>query len=264
MSAIEQCRSAALGGHVLRCEGCRHRRDRLQLVPQPALPEVPGRRRTTLAPGAPGRSAAGGVLPRGLHAAGADRRHRLPEQGRDLRPAVRRGRRDAADHRRRPEAPGRTHRRDAGAAHLGLGADASPARARHRPRRRAVAGRRALGRVQARLLPLRACAVEAVPAALPRRAPGGPSARAAAVLRRARRAGRRQRLRTVARAAAPVRVGRLCQAPVRRTRGGAGLSVALHAPRRHRQQPARRDGRARRHLPLEGLPRQGQARATRR
>jgi hypothetical protein len=22
MSAIEQCRSAALGGHVLRCEGC--------------------------------------------------------------------------------------------------------------------------------------------------------------------------------------------------------------------------------------------------
>ena len=23
MSAIEQCRSAALGGHVLRCEGCR-------------------------------------------------------------------------------------------------------------------------------------------------------------------------------------------------------------------------------------------------
>ena len=32
MSAIEQCRSAALGGHVLRCEGW-HRPDRLQLVP---------------------------------------------------------------------------------------------------------------------------------------------------------------------------------------------------------------------------------------
>jgi integrase/recombinase XerC len=48
------------------------------------------------------------------------------------------------------------------------------------------------------------------------------------------------------------------RAAVRRTAGGAGLPVALHAPRGHLQQPAARDGRARRHLPLEGLPRQGQ------
>ena len=96
MSAIEQCRSAALGGHVLALRRLRHRSDRLQLVPQPALPEVPGQRRPALARGAPGRPAAGGVLPRGLHAAGADRRHRLPEQGRGLRPAVRGRRRDAA------------------------------------------------------------------------------------------------------------------------------------------------------------------------
>ena len=162
-------------------------------------------------------------------------------------------------HRRRPEAPGRPHRRDAGAAHLGLGADAPPARARHRSRRRAVAGRQALGRLQARLLPVGARAVAAVPAALPRRARS-----------RLHRAGQLQffgehaaladaaGLRRLARAAAPVRVGRLRQAPVRRTRGGAGLSVALHAPGRDLQQPARRHGRARRHLPLEGLPRQGQ------
>ena len=56
------------------------------------------------------------------------------------------------------------------------------------------------------------------------------SRRPAAVLRRARRAGRRAGLRRLARAAAPVRVGRLCQAPLRRTRSGAGLSVALHPP----------------------------------
>ena len=43
-----------------------------------------------------GRAAAGPLLPRRLHAAGADRRHRLPEQGRDLRPAVQGRRRDAA------------------------------------------------------------------------------------------------------------------------------------------------------------------------
>ena len=74
MSAIEQCRSAALGGHVLRCESLRAGSDRLQLVPQPALPEVPGQCRAALARGASGRSAAGRVLPCGVHAARADRR----------------------------------------------------------------------------------------------------------------------------------------------------------------------------------------------
>ena len=85
----------------LALRGLRRRPGLLQLLPQPALPEVPEQRGQALARRAPGRSAAGGVLPRGLHAAGADRRHRLPEQGRGLRPAVRRGRRGAADHRRR-------------------------------------------------------------------------------------------------------------------------------------------------------------------
>ena len=80
----------------------------------------------------------------------------------------------------------------------------------------------------------------------------------AAVLRRARGAGRRQAFTALAGAAAPVRVGGLCQAAVRRARGGAGVPVALHAPRGDLQQPAARDGRARRDLPLEGLPRQGQ------
>jgi len=43
MSAIESCRTAALGGHVARCEKARTQRSRT-LLPQPALPEVPGRR----------------------------------------------------------------------------------------------------------------------------------------------------------------------------------------------------------------------------
>jgi hypothetical protein len=33
MSAIETCRTSALGGHVERCEDCAHERHRLQLVP---------------------------------------------------------------------------------------------------------------------------------------------------------------------------------------------------------------------------------------
>ena len=70
--------------------------------------------------------------------------------------------------------------------------------------------------------------------------------------------GRRRGLRRLARAAATVRVGGLRQAPVRRTGSGARLSVALHPSGGDLQLPPRRTGRSRRHLPLEGLPRQGQ------
>ena len=55
-----------------------------------------------------------------------------------------------------------------------------------------------------------------------------------------------------------VRMGGLCQAPLRRTGSGARLSVPLHAPGRNLQPAAGRPRRARRHLPLEGLPRHGQ------
>jgi hypothetical protein len=43
MSAIERCRTAALGGHVARCEVYPHGHC-LQQLPQSALPEVSGRR----------------------------------------------------------------------------------------------------------------------------------------------------------------------------------------------------------------------------
>src|ERR1035441_5328984 len=61
---------------------------RLQLLPQSALSEVPGRGGKAMAGRARSRTAAGAVLPRGAHTAGADQRHRLPEQGRHLRPPV--------------------------------------------------------------------------------------------------------------------------------------------------------------------------------
>src|SRR6476661_8719242 len=58
---------------------------RLQLLPQPALPEVPRSRREGMARRARGRSVARAVLSRGVHPACGHRRHRLPEQGGDLR-----------------------------------------------------------------------------------------------------------------------------------------------------------------------------------
>ena len=73
---------------ALRERDLRPHRHRLQQLPQPALPQVPGRCGPRVAGRARGRSPAGAVLSCGVHAAGADRRHRLSEQGGDLRPAV--------------------------------------------------------------------------------------------------------------------------------------------------------------------------------
>src|SRR5260370_16209179 len=57
MSAIEQCRSAALGGTPTALRRLRADADRLQLLRQPALPAVPRTRRTPLALSPPGRPA---------------------------------------------------------------------------------------------------------------------------------------------------------------------------------------------------------------
>ena len=258
MSAIEQCRSAALGGHVLRCEGCGADQIAYNSCRNRHCPKCQS-----------------SAAKRWLEARQADLLpveyyhvvFTLPAPIADIayqNKAVVYGLlfdvaaetllTIAAD----PKHLGAQHRRDAGAAHLGLGADASPARARHRARRRAGARRRALGRLQAGVLPVRCgccrgCSGGASSKSSRRRIAAGGCSSSASTPRWPMRSA-------FARWLAPlrtVRVGRLCQAAVRRTRGGAGLPVALHAPGGHLQQPAARHGRARRHLPLEGLPGQG-------
>ncbi len=59
---------------------CAHAHCR-QLVPQSTLPEVPGCGSEGVAGRARGRAVACALLPRRVHVAGADRQHRLPEQG---------------------------------------------------------------------------------------------------------------------------------------------------------------------------------------
>ena len=183
MSAIEQCRSAALGGHVLRCHACEQVEIAYNSCRNRHCPKCQAQRRAALARGPAGRSAAGGVLPCGVHLAGADQRHRLLQQGGDLWAAVRGRRRDAAHHRRRPEASGRADRGDPGPAYLGFGADPPSACAWHRSRRRPVPGRRALGRLQAGLLPAGTRALAAVSPALSGRTRPSASRRPVAVLR---------------------------------------------------------------------------------
>ena len=149
--------------------GLRSRTDILQFLPQSPLPEVPGRCRSAMARRPRGGIAAGSVLSRCLHPAGVDRRDRVPEQGRRLRPPVQDRRRDAHHHRRRPEASGRAHRPHRRAAHLGLGANPPSARPRHRSRRRPSAGWVVLDRLQDRLLSARTRALPPVPPPFPRR-----------------------------------------------------------------------------------------------
>jgi len=128
--------------------------DRLQLVPQPALPEVPRGGSEAMARRARGRAVAGGVLSHGVHVAGADRRYRLPQQGRYLRHPVQGLGRGADYDRGRPKAPRRAGRHYLRAAQLGLGDDASPTRAHDRAGRRHRVGRITLGLMPARFLPV--------------------------------------------------------------------------------------------------------------
>ncbi len=72
--------------------------------------------------------------------------------------------------------------------------------------------------------------------------------------RRGRGPARPDGLRRPSRAAATQGLVRLCQTALRRARGGARLSRPLHPPCRHLEQPANRPRRARRDLPLQGLP----------
>ncbi len=140
---------------------------RLQLLPQPPLPQVPGAGARRMARAATGRTVAGAVLPRRLHPADAGRRDRLPEQGRRLCDPVPRGRRDAYHHRRRSQASGRANRRHRGAPYLGSDPAASSAHSLRGARRRPLARRHALDRLPPRLLPAGARAVAPVPPTVP-------------------------------------------------------------------------------------------------
>ena len=145
MTAIEICRTAALGGHVERCEDCAHTRIAYNSCRNRHCPKCQWRaaqawleaREAELLP-VPYFHVVF-TLPAAI---GADR---LPEQGQGLRPAVHGGGRDADHDRGRSQASRRRHRRHRRPAHLGPEPRSSPARPLHRARRRHLAGRRCAG-----------------------------------------------------------------------------------------------------------------------
>ena len=173
MSAIERCRTAALGGHVARCEDCAHTVIAYNSCRNRHCPKCQGaaakqwlaEREAELLP-VP-------LLPRRVHAAGADRRYRLPEQGRDLRSVVQGLGRDHAHDRRRSQAPRRPHRHHRRPPYLGLGHDPSSACPHDRAGRRPLVRRQEMAVLPARASSCRcacsrACS-EGCPAKTPRR-----------------------------------------------------------------------------------------------
>ena len=105
--------------------------------------------------------------------------------------------------------------------------------------------------------PPRSRAFSAVPPALPGDARGGARGRPPQVLRRPRRTRRQSHIRCFSRAAAQDRMGGPCKEAVWRAAGRTRLPVALHPPCRDLQQPPHRRRRDRRHVQMEGLPDRG-------
>ena len=169
MAAIERCRTAALGGHVARCEDCAHTVIAYNSCRNRHCPKCQGAAAKQWLAEREAELLARALLPRGVHVAGAGRRHRLPEQGRDLRSLVQGGGRDHAHDRRRSQASGRQDRHHRRAPYLGLGHDTPSASAHDRARRRPVARRQNVAGVPARLLFAGARALAPVPPAVPAR-----------------------------------------------------------------------------------------------
>lgn len=84
MSAIESCRTAALGGHVARCEDCAHEVIAYNSCRNRHCPKCQGAAAKRWLAEREAELLARPLLPYGLHSAGGDRRHRLSEQGRDF------------------------------------------------------------------------------------------------------------------------------------------------------------------------------------
>src|SRR5262249_10659029 len=146
----------------------------------------------------------------------------------------------------------RLHRRYA---YLGTDADPSSTRSLHRAGGRALARRKDLDRVPARLLPSRARPLKPVPGRVSWEASCRLQGWAPAVLLRSRPLGGEGCLFCLPCSTLADRLGGRLQATLCRARAGSALPEPLYAPRRYLRPSARRSHRRWCHLYLEGLQR---------
>src|SRR5439155_4359873 len=79
MTAIELCRTAALGGHIEQCDQCGHERNCFNSLPGSAPPKVSIAGSRAVDRGPPIRTSGCAVLSRRVHGAKGDRGDRLSE-----------------------------------------------------------------------------------------------------------------------------------------------------------------------------------------
>ena len=144
MSAIETCRTAALGGHVEGCEDCGHVRIAYNSCRNRHCPKCQAAAAREWLAAREADLLAGRLFPCRLHRPGRGRRYRLPQQGGGLRSAVPGGGGDHAHDRCRPASSRRAHRHHRRPPHLGFGDDASSTHPHGRAGRRHLARWRAV------------------------------------------------------------------------------------------------------------------------
>ena len=161
MSAIEHCRTAALGGQIEQCDHCGHRRFcyRSSTATAPSVRPLPAPPQASLRTRLP-------LLPPRLYPPSAHRRPR-PAEPTGVYTLL------LAHPRLRPQTPWRRDRLLRRPAFVGSGSSAAPSPALRRPRRRHRSPRRPLDLLPPRLLPPRSRPLPPVPPPLPRTAPAG-------------------------------------------------------------------------------------------
>ncbi len=153
MTAIEQCRTAALGGHVEQCDHCGHRRVWYNSCRNRHCPSCQSLARAAWIEDRKAELLDTEYFHVVFTVPRPDRGHRLSEQSGGLRHPLPRRRRDAPHHRRRSQAPRRRHWLLRRPAHVGTDARPSSPSALRRPGRRPLARWDPLGRLPTGLLP---------------------------------------------------------------------------------------------------------------
>ena len=202
-------------------------------MPQPPLPDVPGREAGRVDPPTGRNAAQRTVFPCGLYlAAGVERALSVAPKT-ALQPAFQMLRRNGESFFKRPEIPGCEVRHDGGPAHMGAEHGPAPAPALHRPGRGGDEGGQVENDAFGREIPLSPqCPAHGLQGQIYVGAESG-----------GKNGGNKPALRPAGKTVQK-EMGGLCQAPVPGPGGGDRIPGQVHAQGRHFELPdKRRDGR---------------------
>ena len=236
MTAIEICRTAALGGHVEQCDTCGHQRICYCSCRNRHCPKcqslaraqwLDDRRAEVL-----DTQYFHVVFTLPAEIAAIALQNKAVVYGILFRTVSR----DSADDRRRAQASGCGDRLLRRSPHMGVQFVAPSASSRGCARRRAVAGWRPMDLLPVWLFPASAGSLAAVPAAFYRGSGAGVYRRSVGIFLRLGSLEGAGCLPALLGPGPSGRMGGLCKAPVRRTGAGLGVCRPLYTPRRHFQQ----------------------------